>query len=328
MTKQTTRQDKGRRTSILMTIGNICLFAAYFIVGTLGNSIAVISEGIDNLMDACGSLLLLLGFQISGRAKDSVHPNGHGRIEYIMGLLISELILVAAYSLGKESILRIFHPSPVTSLFPILVTAMIGTGMKMVMAGYIKKQNKEMKSSAMEAYQKNELADMKAIILVAASSMLQQFTTFPVDGVAGVVIALMIAADGLESFLRNISLLIGEGLGQQETEDIMKLLQSYDKAIQLESFEFHDYGPEEREGIMVVSVNKFIPRERLQIIIEDCKRKMKEEMNLHVSIYTDVNEKNEISGANQTYFERLRKYSGTFFGDAGRRKRKMERTRF
>lgn len=64
-------------TNIFIAFGNIALFIGYFIIGTLGNRIAVISERVDNLLDACSSLLLLLGFKISGRGKDTRHTNGH-----------------------------------------------------------------------------------------------------------------------------------------------------------------------------------------------------------------------------------------------------------
>ena len=69
MTGEISRRDRGGKMSIFMGFANMCLFIVYFIIGTAGNSISVISEGVDNLMDACSSLLLLLGFQISGREK-------------------------------------------------------------------------------------------------------------------------------------------------------------------------------------------------------------------------------------------------------------------
>lgn len=64
-------------TNIFIAFGNIALFIGYFIIGTMGNRIAVISERVDNLLDACSSLLLLLGFKIFGWGKDTRHPNGH-----------------------------------------------------------------------------------------------------------------------------------------------------------------------------------------------------------------------------------------------------------
>lgn len=320
MTGELSRQDRGQKISICTALGNILLFGGYFAIGTIGNSITVISEGIDNLMDACSSLFLLLGFKISGREKDSRHPNGHGRIEYIVGLLISEMVLSAAIILGRESVQRLFHPEPVRALFPILLAAVIGACVKLALAGYIKKQNKEMKSPALEAYGKNELADLKGIILVAVSPVLQHFTTLPVDGIAGMAIAVMIAVDGVKSFMKNASLLLGEGLDKEESEEITQLLRPYGEVIQLESFEFHDYGPEEKEGIMVLSISPGVPYGNLQQIISDCKEQIKDKLNIQVSIYINLNKANAVGRPYEgnPRLGGVRQYLRLLTGDTGR----------
>lgn len=318
------REDQGRKTSIYMMFGNLFLFIGYFMIGMMGNSITVISEGVDNFIDACSSLLLLLGFKISGREKDSRHPNGHGRFEYVVGLLISELVLFAAFTLGKESVRRLFHPEPVGALFPILLAAVIGAGVKLAMAGCIEKQNKELKSPALEAYRKNELADLKGIILVAVSPVLQHFTELPVDAMAGIVIAVMIAADGVKSFLKNTSLLLGEGLDKEETEEMIQLLRPYGDAVKFESFKFNDYGPEVREGILVLSVSPGIPYGMLQQILKECKEKMKNKLNIQVSIYINLNKEKVMTGtfAVQPHFGTVRQYLKFMTGGMDRRRMK------
>ena len=310
MTGEISRRDRGGKMSIFMGFANMCLFIVYFIIGTAGNSISVISEGVDNLMDACSSLLLLLGFQISGREKDSRHPNGHGRIEYVIGLLISEMILLAAVVLGKESVKRLVHPEPVGALIPILLAAVIGSGVKLLLVFNIKKQNIELKSPALEAYQRNELADLKGIILVAVSPVLQHVTALPIDGIAGMIIAVMIAADGVKSFMKNVSLLLGEGLDKEETEEIRQLLSCYGDAVHLETFEFHDYGPEEKDGIMVLSVSPGMLPGDLQRITEDCREKIKNRLNINVSIYISLNKPGTAGSGFQAraHFGMFRKY--------------------
>lgn len=323
MADGTCRQEKGYKTSILMASGNFCLFLVYIIVGTMGNSIAVVSEGIDNLIDACNSLLMLLGFKISGRGKDSMHPNGHGRIEYITGLLISEMVLLAAFALGKESVGRLLHPEPVGALFPILLTAAAGAGVKMAMAKCIEKENKEMKSPAMEAYQKNVLADIKGIILVAVTPVLHQLTSLPVDGIAGLLLAGMIAVDGIKSFMKNVSLLLGEGLSREETERIAQILRPYGSTVQMELFEFHDYGPEERGGIMVLSVHPGILHHGIQSIMDDCKQQIEAQLNIHVSVYIHMNRENTPDRAYASpRFDTVRQYLKLWTSAMDRSKRR------
>lgn len=289
MTEQSRRKEIGQKISLYMALGNFCLFLIYLVAGILGNSIAVISEGMDNLIDACSSLVLTLGFKISGMGKDELHPNGHGRIEYIAGLLVSELILWAAFMLGKESIHRLLHPEPIGVILPIIVTAVIGAIFKLAMSGCIEKQNKDLKSSALEAYQKNELADLKGIVLVAISPILQHFTTMPIDGMVGLAIAAFIALDGLDSFFKNISLLVGEKLDKEKMDEIMQIVQRYGNLVKLESFEFYDYGPEESQCLLVLSTEETISNHNMYQIVDDCKQQIKERLNMQVFVYVNRN---------------------------------------
>lgn len=204
------RAAEGSRVTLRVMAGNLLLSAIYLLTGFLGNSIAATSEGIDSLTDSISSLLLLLGFKISARKPDRKHPYGHHRIEYIVGLFISEILLFAAVSLVKTSIGLMFRPAaPVSTL--LLLVSIVGAAGKLLIACYLKQKNKRLCSASLTAYYRNTLADLKGICFVAVSALLQHFTTLPVDAVAGLVLAVLIGLDGLKSFGENVSLLIGEG---------------------------------------------------------------------------------------------------------------------
>lgn len=53
----------------------------------LSGSIAITADAFNNLSDAGSSVITLIGFKMSGQKPDPEHPFGHGRIEYISGLL-------------------------------------------------------------------------------------------------------------------------------------------------------------------------------------------------------------------------------------------------
>lgn len=62
----------------------------------------------NNLSDAGSSIITLIGFRMAGQKPDSDHPFGHGRIEYISGLLVSVIILIMGFELIKSSVVKIF----------------------------------------------------------------------------------------------------------------------------------------------------------------------------------------------------------------------------
>ena len=80
---------------------------------TVSSSVAVTADTFNNLSDAGSSVVTLLGFQLAGKKPDPSTPFGHGRIEYISGLVVSGLILLMGVELGKSSVEKILHPEAV-----------------------------------------------------------------------------------------------------------------------------------------------------------------------------------------------------------------------
>ena len=85
---------------------NLLLFAAKLIAGILSNSIAIVADAFNNLSDAGSSIITMIGFRLAGHKADAGHPFGHGRIEYITGMLVSTLICIMGFSLARESHIR------------------------------------------------------------------------------------------------------------------------------------------------------------------------------------------------------------------------------
>ena len=99
---------------------NILLFLGKWMAGFLSGSIAITADAFNNLSDAGSSIITLIGFRISGQRPDPEHPFGHGRMEYISGLLVSVAILVMGFELVKSSIEKLIHPEPVESS-PVII---------------------------------------------------------------------------------------------------------------------------------------------------------------------------------------------------------------
>ena len=62
---------------------------------------------------AYGNVVSLIGFRLAAKAPDDEHPYGHARYEYLAGLVVSVTILGIGFSLLKESVVKVFHPTPV-----------------------------------------------------------------------------------------------------------------------------------------------------------------------------------------------------------------------
>ena len=98
------------KTSIISIVANIVLAGFKAFVGLLANSIAIISDAINNLSDALSNIITIIGTKLAGKAPDKKHPYGYGRIEYMTSLIVSGIVLYAGITSLVESIKKIIHP--------------------------------------------------------------------------------------------------------------------------------------------------------------------------------------------------------------------------
>jgi cation diffusion facilitator family transporter len=92
---------------------NIMLFFGKFFAGTISGSIAITADAFNNLSDAGSSLVTILGFKLAGQKPDPDHPFGHGRMEYLSGLVVAMLILLMGFELLKSSVEKIRFPEAI-----------------------------------------------------------------------------------------------------------------------------------------------------------------------------------------------------------------------
>ena len=97
------REKYGTLCSVLSIICNCIMVVFKLLFGFMTHSVAIQADGLNNLSDMGSNLATLFGFKLAGKHPDSDHPYGHGRYEYIAGLIISFLILLVAFSSFKES---------------------------------------------------------------------------------------------------------------------------------------------------------------------------------------------------------------------------------
>ena len=107
------RQSYGILCGAVGILFNTLLCIAKLLVGILSGSIAITADALNNLSDAGSSAITLFGFRLAAQKPDTEHPFGHGRFEYIAGLIVSLIILLMGVELGKSSVEKILHPAPV-----------------------------------------------------------------------------------------------------------------------------------------------------------------------------------------------------------------------
>lgn len=117
---------------------NLFLCIVKFAIGNLSNSISISADGFNNLSDAGTSLVSLLGFKIARYGRGYVHPFGHGRIEWIMGLFTSIVILLMGIKLADTSFDSIINQQKTVFSNAVVVVLVISILLRFICTAIIK----------------------------------------------------------------------------------------------------------------------------------------------------------------------------------------------
>lgn len=222
---------------------NILLFFGKWLAGTISGSIAIIADAFNNLSDAGSSIITLIGFRLSGQEPDPEHPFGHGRMEYISGLLVSVAILVMGFELIGSSIGKLRSPEPIESsalVFGILITSIL---VKLYMFFYNHSLSKKIESAAMKATSVDSLSDTVATTLVLIATLISKYTGLLLDGWFGILVGLFILYTGGSTLKETIDLLLGQPPKQEFIDEVKEIVLGHSMVHGVHDLIVHDYGP-------------------------------------------------------------------------------------
>ena len=293
------RNQYGILCGIVGICFNIFLFAFKFFAGILSNSVAVVADAFNNLSDATGSIVTILGFKISGKKPDAEHPFGHGRMEYIAGLIVSFLIIIMGYELLKSSVGAIKNPEPLKTDFLTIIILSVSILVKFYMYFYNHSLSKKMNSVVMEATAKDSLNDtistgvvLAIVIINIIFSSLGKEISVPLDGFAGLFVAIFILKGGFDSVKETVDPLLGKNADKEFVDNIEKTVMAHRKICGMHDLVLHDYGPEK----IMVSFHAEVPGDEnifeLHDEIDNIECEISKKFNCSCVIHIDPIDKN------------------------------------
>ena len=230
---------------------NLVLFLAKILAGIASGAISIIADAFNNLSDAGSSIITLVGFRMAGKPADRDHPFGHGRIEYLSGLMISVIILVVGAELLKSSAKKIFYPDEITSSAITIVILAGSMLVKFWMAWFNQKLGNRIHSSAMKATAADSLNDCIATAVVLLGVFVYSVTGYNIDGIAGVAVACFILKAGYDTAKDTLQPLLGQKPDPELVKGIENFVLSYPQVSGVHDLIIHDYGP----GRMIISLH-------------------------------------------------------------------------
>lgn len=266
---------------------NVLLFALKFFAGTLSGSIAVTADAFNNLSDAGSSAVTLLGFRLGGQKADREHPFGHGRIEYLSGLVVAMLIILMGFELAKSSAVKILHPSEVDSSPLVLGILCVSIAVKLYMFTYNRTLGKKLSSPAMQATAMDSFSDCVATSAVLAATLLERFTRLQIDGWCGILVAVFILYSGICAGKETLDPLLGQPPSAEFVGRIRNLVMAHKRVLGIHDLIVHDYGP----GRTMISLHAEVSASEnvleLHDEIDNVEKELREKLGCETVIHMD-----------------------------------------
>ncbi len=281
------RQRYGILCGALGIFLNILLFLGKFLAGALSHSISIMADAFNNLSDAGSSCVTLVGFKLAGTQPDVDHPFGHGRIEYIAGLIVSGAIILMAFELARTSLEKVLHPQAVTFRYLAAAILLVSIAVKLYMAFYNHRIGQKINSAAMHATATDSLSDACATAVVLAASAAEALWGIQVDGYCGILVALFIFYAGLCAAKETLDPLLGKPPEPEFVRQIQETVLSYQEICGIHDLLVHDYGP----GRRIISLHAEVPSEgdilELHDIIDHAEMEIRQKLSCEAVIHMD-----------------------------------------
>lgn len=281
------RQGYGIISGVTGIAFNIILFIIKFFAGVISGSISIMGDAFNNLSDAASSVVTLIGFKLAGEEADEQHPFGHGRIEYVAGLIVSLFIIIMGFELAHSSVDRIFHPEKVEFGLIAAVILVVSIIVKLIMFQGNLQASKRIESAALKSTAMDSISDVLTTSLVLFSNIFTMHTGIIVDGFFGVLVGFFIIKTGFDAARDTINPLLGEPPSKEFVRDVENTVMDHKGILGVHDIMVHNYGPSR----IFMSLHVEVPAEKdiitIHDLIDDIENELRQEYHCTAVIHMD-----------------------------------------
>ncbi len=281
------REKYGMLSSITGIIVNILLSIFKLVIGVFANSMAIISDGLNNISDAGSSVVTMLGFKMSQKKVDADHPWGHGRMEYISAFIVDILIILVGFELLQSSIEKIINPELPNVNYITIILLVVAILVKLWLFLFYNKIAKTISSAAIKGNAYDSISDSVSTFAVLISTLIAKFVGVSIDGYVSLLVSAFILVTGFKAIKEIIDILLGMKPDPEFVKEIEKFAIKYETIHGIHDIMVHDYGP----GRKIVSFHAEVPADsnicRAHDIIDQMEQDIFEKFGCITTIHMD-----------------------------------------
>jgi len=292
---QDVRTAYGVIAGVVGILLNFFLFVMKLIVGLLSGALSIVSDAFNNLSDAFSDIVSITGFRVSTRKADEEHPFGHGRAEYVSGLIVGLVVMMIGFELMNTSVSRIRHPQePAVDLITFAVL-IVSIAVKFYMFFANRSLGKKIKSVTLSAVALDSISDVITTSVVLLSAALYYSWNINIDGWAGLAVSLFIIIQGLKSVRDAVSPLLGNPPDPEQIAKIRDTVAEYRNrgVLGVHDIVVHDYGPGKAMVTCHVEMPGAMTLSEVHTVVDTIERRLLGEYGLDAVIHMDPVEEDD-----------------------------------
>ena len=268
-------------------ITNTLLAILKLIIGLLSHSISIIADAINNLSDMISSILTVIGFKISNKKADKHHPYGHARYEYILGVLISFLMLEFGLVFAYESINKIINPQELNISFYVYIILIVSIILKVLQMRVYSRYSKLINSKTLKAASIDTRNDILSTSVILLAMIIMGLFNINIDGYLGLIVSLFVIYSSVNTLIEAIEPLVGVRPSKKQVSEIKKKLLSYNYVLGIHGLMIHNYGVLNDFVTVHVEIDAHLSMVRAHDLIDKIENDFKNEMNTIITIHVD-----------------------------------------
>jgi len=287
---QEVRTQYGILGSLIGLVLNTILVCIKLTVGIIFFNLSIIADALNNLSDFLNCGLNFFGFKLSNKPADEGHPYGHQRIEYVMSLIISIVIILMGGLIIYQAIEGFFASYSPMESFPIIsiIILCVSIFIKLIQALAYFSLGKRISSISLIALGKDARNDIIATTLVILGIIISFYTSFyQIDNIISIFIGLFIIYTGIQILRESSTLLIGEKPDPKLVESFVNIVKNTKGVLGIHDLEMHLYGPSQIFASVHVEVDGSKNVYDLHEIIDELERHIEHKLNIKTVIHMD-----------------------------------------
>jgi cation diffusion facilitator family transporter len=212
---------------VIAVLGGLLVFGIKFISFLISNSVALLSDALESVINIAASSIMLFSIYVSGKPPDESHQYGHQKIEEISRLIEGILIIIISILLLHTAFNRLFSPAELHSLDTAISVSIIAAVVNSGIAYMLLKESKMRNSPAFEGDAKHLFSDVLSSIAIWVGLAIVYFTGYLfIDSLLAIGVAAFITRIGLDLIIKSSNYLM-DPASREADKKIREILESH-----------------------------------------------------------------------------------------------------